>query len=105
MQPWKEEAPMLQPREIELGEQLLQEMALETFDISRYKDNYVGALRSLIDAKMAGEPLAAPTIETKQVTVSTDLIGQLMASVKVKGERAKRSFDFDEERTAGQKKR
>lgn len=107
MQPWKEEAPnTLQPREIELGEQLIQNMVLDTFDITQYQDDYVGTLRSLIEAKMAGEPLAAPTIETKQVTVATDLIGQLMASVNIKGERTtKRSFDFGEEKKAAGRKR
>jgi len=67
------------PAEIKMAEQLVEAMT-ESFDPSRYKDEYREALLKVIEAKVDGQEIEAPepVVETRGLT---DLMAVLEASV------------------------
>ena len=68
------------PAELTMAEQLVEAMT-ETFDPSRYKDEYREALLQVIEAKIEGQEIAAPT-PVEESTSLVDLMKLLEASVK-----------------------
>ena len=69
----------VKPAEIEMARQLVETLTGE-FDASRYKDEYREALLKVIDSKVAGQPVEAPTPEP-EASKLTDLMAVLEASV------------------------
>jgi DNA end-binding protein Ku len=67
------------PAEIEMARQLVDALTGE-FDASRYRDEYREALLQVIDSKVAGQPVEAPTPEP-EASKLTDLMAVLEASV------------------------
>jgi DNA end-binding protein Ku len=67
-------------KEMDMAKTLLTSMTQEV-DLHSYKDAYRDALIKLIEAKLAGKTIEAPTPEKK---AEGDLIDQLMASLKPK---------------------
>jgi DNA end-binding protein Ku len=67
------------PREIEMAVSLIENLS-DHFDPQRYHDAYQAALKKVIDAKVAGAPLAAPPSERGEKIV--DLMEALRASVE-----------------------
>jgi DNA end-binding protein Ku len=63
-----------------MAEQLVEAMT-ETFDPSRYKDEYREALLQVIEAKIEGQEIAAPA-PVEESTSLVDLMKLLEASVK-----------------------
>ena len=63
------------PAEIEMARQLVETLTGE-FDASRYKDEYREALLKVIDSKVAGQPVEAPTPEP-EASKLTDLMAVL----------------------------
>ena len=66
--------------ELDMARQLVDALTGE-FDASRYHDEYREALLKVIDAKVAGRPLEAPTEEVETSSKLTDLMAVLEASV------------------------
>src|SRR5687768_6279538 len=56
--------------ELKLAKSLVQSMVVEDFDFSQYKDKYKDNLKRLIEAKVAGEEIAAPAPEVAQPAMS-----------------------------------
>jgi DNA end-binding protein Ku len=68
------------PRELQMAKSLVQSLAEESFDPSRYQDDYHRALMSVVEAKVAGaEVIEAPEVETAPKVM--DLMDALRASV------------------------
>ncbi|MGD8683702.1 MAG: Ku protein [Chloroflexota bacterium] len=74
-----EEAEAFKPAEVEMARQLVDALTGE-FDAARYKDEYREALLQVIDSKIAGQPVEAPTPEP-ETSKLTDLMAVLEASV------------------------
>jgi DNA end-binding protein Ku len=70
--------PDVSERELAMGVQLIQTLASDTVDMSKYQDNYREALMKVIQAKVAGEVIT-PAPEEAQPEV--DLVDALMASI------------------------
>lgn len=68
----------VKPQEIKMAVSLIENLAT-SFDPTRYEDNYQGALRRLIDAKLQGQPLPKPPAAQGKVV---DLMEALRASVE-----------------------
>jgi DNA end-binding protein Ku len=68
------------PAELAMARQLVDALTGE-FDPSQYHDEYREALLEVIDAKVAGQPVAAPTAERVETSKLTDLMAVLEASV------------------------
>jgi len=68
------------PRELQMAKSLVQSLAEERFDPTRYEDNYHRALMSVVEAKVAGaEVVEATEVETAPKVM--DLMEALRASV------------------------
>lgn len=67
------------PAEIEMARQLVEALTGE-FEVERYKDEYREALLQVIESKIAGQPVEAPTPEP-ETSKLTDLMAVLEASV------------------------
>jgi DNA end-binding protein Ku len=74
----------INPKELEMAKALIESLA-DTFDPSRYKDEYREAVMKVVQAKMEGEVIEAP--EAPQPAKVMDLMEALRASV----EQAKKS--------------
>ncbi len=83
------------PEEIQMAVSLIENLS-DSFDPQRYHDEYQGALKKLIDAKVAGAPLPAPQAEGGEKIV--DLMEALRASVEAT--RKKSSDRVDEKAPA-----
>lgn len=70
--------PEVSERELEMGMQLIRTLASDTVDMGKYQDNYREALMKVIQAKVAGEVIAAPV---KEEEPEMDLVDTLMASI------------------------
>jgi DNA end-binding protein Ku len=70
--------PEVSEKELEMGKQLIQTLASGEVDMAKYHDNYREALMKVIQAKVAGEVITAPTPEPEQ---EVDLVDALMASI------------------------
>jgi DNA end-binding protein Ku len=70
--------PEVSERELEMGVQLIQQMASPGVDMTKYHDTYREALMKVIQAKVAGEVITAPTQEAEP---EVDLVDALMASI------------------------
>ena len=67
------------PAEVEMARQLVEALSGD-FEADRYKDEYREALMGVIDSKVAGQPIVAPTAEP-ETSKLTDLMAVLEASV------------------------
>lgn len=70
----------LSEKEMEMGKALIAAMT-KPLDLGSFKDEYGGALRDLIGAKLEGRELAPPPPEAKKP--AGDLVDQLMASIQM----------------------
>jgi len=78
----------INPKELEMAKALIESLA-DSFDPSRYKDNYREAVMKVVQAKMEGEVIEAP--EAPQPGKVMDLMEALRASVEqAKKQRASR---------------
>ena len=79
------------PRELQMAKALVDSLAEERFDPSRYQDNYHQALMEIVNAKVEGaEVVTAPTVEAAPAVM--DLMEALKASVEAaKKQRAGRA--------------
>jgi len=75
-----DEAIEFKPAELRMAEQLVEAMT-ESFDPSRYRDEYRDALMSVIQAKVEGQEIAAPA-PMEESSNLVDLMKLLEASVK-----------------------
>ncbi len=73
--------PKLAPRKIELAEKLIETWTEDDFDFAAYKDTYQDRLKEMIDAKVAGRDIVAPTAEEDEPEV-INLMDALQASVR-----------------------
>jgi DNA end-binding protein Ku len=48
----------VKPAELQLARQFIDQLSTETFDAGKYEDTYRKKLQSVIDAKIAGEPVS-----------------------------------------------
>jgi DNA end-binding protein Ku len=80
----------LSPRELQMAKSLVQSLAEDSFDPSRYQDDYHRALIAVVEAKVAGaEVVEAPEVEAAPKVM--DLMEALRASVDAaKKQRAER---------------
>ena len=84
-----EEEVKINPKELEMAKALIESLA-ETFDPSRYKDEYREAVMKVVRAKMEGEVIEAP--EAPQPAKVMDLMEALRQSVEqAKKQRAGRA--------------
>ena len=76
----KAEDVTIAPRELQMAKSLVESLAEDSFDPSRYEDNYHRALMAVVEAKVAGaEVVEAPEVETAPKVM--DLMEALRASV------------------------
>lgn len=75
-----QDPPQIRPQELDMAASLIDSMADEVFDPSKYTDGYRAALEDLIAAKLAGDEVRAPT-ETNTESAVADLMQALAASV------------------------
>src|ERR1700680_3242195 len=90
----------INPKELEMAKALIESLA-DSFDPSRYKDEYREAVMRVVQAKIEGEVIEAP--ETPQPAKVTDLMEALRASVeaakKSRSTRAKEAPAAEAKRT------
>ena len=98
--PDEEEA--FKPAEVEMARQLVETLTGD-FAAGRYKDEYREALLGVIDSKVTGQPVEAPTPEP-ETSKLTDLMAVLEASVAAaRSETAAESQDADTKTAASTK--
>ena len=68
------------PKELQMAISLIENLS-DSFDPTRYHDEYQAALKQIIDAKVEGAPLPAPPTEQGEKVV--DLMEALRASVEL----------------------
>jgi DNA end-binding protein Ku len=83
------EEQAFKPAELDMARQLVDALTGE-FDSSRYRDEYREALLSVIEAKVAGQPVEAPA-PAAEPSKLTDLMAVLEASVAAARAEAERS--------------
>jgi DNA end-binding protein Ku len=88
----------INPKELEMAKALIESLA-DSFDPSRYKDEYREAVMKVVQAKMEGEVIEAP--EVPQPGKVMDLMEALRASV----EAAKKSRAAQKKPSAAEAKR
>ena len=71
----------VRPQELTMAASLIETLA-GSFDPSQYTDSYREALEQLIDAKVAGQEVVAPTASTPTAGTVVDLMAALRASVE-----------------------
>src|ERR687893_152166 len=76
------------PKELSLGETLVDNLTAEKFDPGQYSDSYAKELEKLIEAKSKGQKVPIKEVE-KTPEETTDIIEALKASLKVKGKSSK----------------
>jgi DNA end-binding protein Ku len=74
----------VKPAELQLARQFIDQLSTETFDAGKYEDTYRKKLQSVIDAKIAGEPVSIAPAEPPRTQV-IDLMEALKASLARKG--------------------
>lgn len=90
------------PRELQMAKSLIDNLAEESFDPSRYHDNYREALQAVVQAKLEGqEAVEAPHVEAEPRVM--DLMEALKASVEAA--RKERSGKPAEKESAPKKER
>ncbi len=82
------ESQNLRPQELAMAEQLIENLA-ESFDASKYKDDYEEKLQSLIKAKLKGKKLPEEREEKIDRTNVIDLVARLQESLASSGGRKK----------------
>ena len=74
----------VKPAELQLAKQFIEQLSTETFDAGKYEDTYRKKLQAVIDAKIAGEPVAIAPAEPPRTQV-IDLMEALKASLAKRG--------------------
>ena len=74
----------VKPAELQLAKQFIDQLSTETFDAGKYEDTYRKKLQSVIDAKIAGEPVSIAPAEPPRTQV-IDLMEALKASLARRG--------------------
>ncbi|HSN26293.1 MAG TPA: Ku protein [Kofleriaceae bacterium] len=105
VKPWAEvplpELPESKPAEVNLAKQIIQQIAHETFDASKYVDEVQARMRELIDKKVEGQEITVtPEAPTGKVI---DLMEALKASLGMtKGEDARKGAVAAEPKAAAE---
>jgi DNA end-binding protein Ku len=73
----------IDPKELSLGKTLVETLTTEKFDPGQYTDSYAKELERLIEAKSRGQRVTIK--EEEKLEETTDILGALKASLKVKG--------------------
>ncbi len=73
------ELPQVSQRELDMGRMLVKQMEVSDPKLDQYKDEYQEALNKIIQAKVAGQPVAAAMAAAPKVEM--DLVDALMASL------------------------
>ena len=73
----------IDPKELSLGKKLVETLTTEKFDPGQYTDSYAKELERLIEAKSRGQRVTIK--EEEKLEETTDILGALKASLKVKG--------------------
>lgn len=89
--------PDFKPSELEMARQLVDALSGE-FDATRYRDEYREALLSVIEAKVAGQPIEVPTQTEAEPSKLTDLMAVLEASVAAARAEAEQASSADKGR-------
>jgi DNA end-binding protein Ku len=71
-------------KELSLGKTLVENLTTERFDLGQYSDSYAKELEKLIEAKSKGQTIKEQEKEPEEEK-TTDILGALKASLKVKG--------------------
>lgn len=79
-------AKAVAPKELHLAEILIDAATVEDFDLGRYRDDYTGRVRKLIEAKAAGKELQ-PVREEEEPKV-INLMDALRKSLETRGKKA-----------------
>ena len=74
----------VKPAELQLARQFIDQLSTDTFDAGKYEDTYRKKLQSVIDAKIAGEPVSIAPAEPPRTQV-IDLMEALKASLARRG--------------------
>ncbi|MGZ6080983.1 MAG: non-homologous end joining protein Ku [Myxococcaceae bacterium] len=74
----------VKPAELQLARQFIDQLSTDTFDAGKYEDAYRKKLQSVIDAKIAGEPVSIAPAEPPRTQV-IDLMEALKASLARRG--------------------
>jgi DNA end-binding protein Ku len=72
----------VRPQELQMAEQLVGNLS-QTFDPSKYTDDYRDNLMKIIKAKMKGKKLDVPEIEARETTQVVDLMQRLQESLEM----------------------
>lgn len=79
------------PRELQMAKSLVESLSEDTFDPSRYQDDYHDALMKVVNAKIEGEEVVAapePEAEPKVMDLMEALKASVEAAKKQRGEKA-----------------
>jgi DNA end-binding protein Ku len=79
--PFLDEDVSVRPQELTMAASLIETLA-EDFDPGQYRDDYREALQAVIDAKIAGREVVAPTEPAAAPSAAGDLMAALRASVE-----------------------
>ncbi len=71
-------------KELSLGKTLVENLTTEKFDLGQYSDRYAKELEKLIEAKSKGQKVTIKEQEEEPEEETTDILGALKASLKVK---------------------
>lgn len=72
----------VRPQELQMAQQLVQNLT-ETFDPSKYTDDYGDNLRTIIKAKMKGKKIEVAEPEERESTQVVDLMARLQESLEM----------------------
>ena len=72
----------VRPQELSMAEQLIANLT-ETFDPSKYTDDYRANLMKIIRAKMKGKPIEIAEPEARESTEVVDLLARLQESIEM----------------------
>jgi DNA end-binding protein Ku len=74
-------ADAVRPQELKMAEQLVENL-MQSFDPTRYRDEYHDNLMKIIRAKMKGKELEVPEPEEREGTPVVDLMARLKESLE-----------------------
>jgi DNA end-binding protein Ku len=73
---------LVRPQELKMAEQLVENL-MQSFDPSRYSDEYHANLMKVIRAKLKGKEIEAPEAEERESTPVVDLMARLKESLEM----------------------
>jgi len=76
------EEPTISQVEMDLARQLLSQITVDEFDITKFHDTFEEELEQLVAKKARGEPISVQKIEYRHPTAEENLVEALKASLK-----------------------